>query len=183
MTNKKTKLEKFFTNFTKRFGLEDKIGSDSRSTPSPEDSTRELKELKEEKETDLTPFQKYLEFEKQNQENQKQFGNEDSESVRLKLNRPYAVEEYVVLLKDFPDEDLYRGYVCLILEISYDYSYPFEDNAAHDYQVVFRSYFDEKDPEKLLSSKPEILATISGRDLLRLETQDLRYRTSFQTMY
>jgi len=35
MTNKKTKLEKFFTNFTKRFGLEDKIGSDSRSTPSP----------------------------------------------------------------------------------------------------------------------------------------------------
>jgi hypothetical protein len=187
MTNKKNKIEDFFTNIPKIFGLGEKIGLDSRSTPSPQDSTKStpspqdsIPELKEEEKTDLTPYEKYVEFEKQTKENQKQFVNQDCETVILKLNRPYAIDEYVVLLKDYPSEDLYRGYVCIIVDILYDYSYPFENNVEHDYQVVFRSNFDKKD---LSFSATEILVTIPGRDLLRIETQDLRYRSSFTKMF
>lgn len=177
MTNKKTKLFDFFTKLKKGILLEDKIGSDSRSTPSPEDSTRELKE---EDKTDLTTYERYIEFQKQNKENYKEFVNQDIDSTMLKLNRPYATNDSVVLLNDYPDEDLYRGYVCIILDILYDYSYPFENNAAHDYEVFFKSTFDKKD---LLSSEPGITVTIPGRDLLRIETQDLRYRSSFPKMF
>ena len=128
----------------------------------------------------MTPYEKYVEFEKQNKENQKQFVNQDDDSVLLKLNRPYAVDEYVILLKDYPSEDLYRGYVCLILDILYYYSSPLEDNAAHDYEVVFRSNSDKK----IFSlSTTEILVTIPGCDLLRIESQDLRYRSSFTGMF
>ena len=35
MTKKKTKISDFFTNLRKRTFLKEKIGSDSRSTPSP----------------------------------------------------------------------------------------------------------------------------------------------------
>ena len=109
----------------------------------------------------------------------------------LKLNRPFAIGESVVLLKDYPDYDLYRGNVCVIIDIYYDWS-SLDDNTAHDYEVEFRSYFDEKDPSIILARKPEtncevisstIVALVSGRDLLRLEMQDLRYRISFPKMF
>lgn len=194
MPNKKTKISDLFTKI--RQGLKEKIGSDSRSTPSPEGSTRELEkkdktELKKEEKINLTPYEKYVEFQKQNKENSKEFIYRDRESIMLKLNRPFAIQEYVVLLKDYPDDDLYRGYVCVIIDIYYDWS-SLEDNTAHDYQVEFFSDFDEKDPSIILARKPEIncevipstiIALISGRDLLRIEMQDLRYRISFPKMF
>ncbi len=186
MTNKKTKLSDLFAKF--RSGLKEKVGPDSRLTPSPEGSTRELK--KKEK-INLTPYEKYVEFQKQNKENYKEFVNRDRESIMLKLNRPFVVRESVVLLKDYPDDHLYRGNVCVIIDIYYDWSL-LEDNTAHDYQVELISDFDEKDPSIILAQKPEIncevkpstiIALISGRDLLRIEMQDLRYRISFPKMF
>ena len=190
MTNKKTKLSDLFTKL--RNGLKEKIGPDFRLTPSPEGSPEgSTRELKKEEKINLTPYEKYVEFEKQNKENYKEFVNRDEESIILKLNRPFARQEYVVLLKDYPDDNLYRGYVCVIIDIYYDWSL-LEDNTAHDYQVEFISDFDEKDPSIILARKPEtncevisstITALVSGRDLLRIEMQDLRYRISFPKMF
>lgn len=97
-----------------------------------------------------------------------------------------------MLLKDHPNYNLYRRYVCVILDVYYDWS-SLKDQTAHDYQVEFALDFDEKDPSRVSADKQKnkaniyyeliltkIVAEIAGPDLFRIETQNLRYRISFK---
>jgi len=149
---------------------------------------------KEKKKTDKSssPYQKFIKFKNQTDEDLIKFDNQDIYSVRLKLNRRLAVNDSVVLLKDHPNYNLHRRYVCVILDVYYDWS-SWKDQTAHDYQVEFALDFDEKDPSRVSADKQKneaniyydpiltkIVAEIAGPDLLRIEIQNLRYRISFK---
>lgn len=103
------------------------------------------------------------------------------DSVRIKLDRPMQVSDYVVLLKDFADFNLYKGYLCQITEVV-QYS---KDPNQCQYHVIFDSDFADDDPSLKSSRKDfEFIQTeehiyLSGKDLIRLEIQDLRFRTYF----
>ena len=103
--------------------------------------------------------------------------------VKIKLERPLLVGDSVVLLKDFPDNMLFKGYVCEVMSV---------ENLSIDpsqslYQVVFHSDFNKNDPS--LNSKgnssdfrfptQSTNIFVSGDNIIRLEFQDLQYKTYF----
>jgi len=106
------------------------------------------------------------------------------EHVLKKLNRPFQIDDEVVLLKNIPESNLYKGYLCIIDDVEITSDNP-EDSRYH---IHFESEFDSDDRSRQsierfkdfdFSSSYED-TFVSGNEILRLETQDLRYRTSFE---
>lgn len=91
----------------------------------------------------------------------------------------------IVLLKDFPDADLYKGYVCTIIDV-FGGKEGVEE-ADTSYEIEFYSTFEDTDNS--LKSKKRNLAFefpttsyttfVKGRDFIRLVNQDLIYTTCF----
>lgn len=106
-------------------------------------------------------------------------------SVNSKLNRVVTVGDPVVLIKDFPHADLYKGYVCTII-------YVFGgkkgvEGADTSYEIEFYSTFEDND-NSLKSQKRNLsfefpitsyTTFVKGRDFIRLVNQDLIYTTCF----
>ena len=91
-------------------------------------------------------------------------------NVNKKLNRLIQQFDLVVILKDFPNENIYRGYLCEVSEVQNRDTNP--DDSV--YQVIFEGNF----ANSLDLSKPNRSAEsafVCGRDFVRLETEDLRY--------
>ena len=103
--------------------------------------------------------------------------------VSKKLNRPIQIGDNVILLKNYPDLNLYKGYLCVVVEISGSSKSPDEPL----YLISFESDFSEND--RSLNSKtlfkdfifPSTFSEVfvEKKDIVRLETQDLRYQTYF----
>ena len=91
-------------------------------------------------------------------------------NVNKKLNRLIQQFDLVVILKDFPNENIYRGYLCEISEVQNRHTNP--DDSV--YQVIFEgtiaNSLDLSNPNRSAES-----AFVCGRDFVRLETEDLRY--------
>ena len=102
------------------------------------------------------------------------------ESIKCKMERGLSVGDCVMLIHDYPDDLLFKGYVCMIIFAVGTLTEPF-------YEIEFVSSFDENDRSR--QSKKEnpglefpqsnYISTVSGEHIVRLETQDLFYRTSF----
>jgi len=94
-----------------------------------------------------------------------------------------AVNDMVVLLKDFPNDSMYSGYLCTIIAV---FSKGDLDKEIY-YEIEFESEFLDNDlsqKSKERNSDFEFPIThyttyVSGKDIVRLETQDLYYRTFF----
>jgi len=106
-------------------------------------------------------------------------------SVSSKLNRVLKVGDPVVLLKDFPDVDLYKGYLCTIIAVFGGGEGG--ENADIFYEVEFFSTFENND-NSLKSQKRNLAfefpstsytTFVKGGDLIRLVNQDLIYTTCF----
>ncbi len=115
------------------------------------------------------------------------------EAQKEKLIRPFAIGNYVFVLKNFPKYNIYKGYLCNILEI-YDGSLVYDSiglkkiyHNINFYMIIFNSEFSDRDLSLISqNSNPnfkfcstEYTMKILGRDLLRVEDQDLIHRTSF----
>lgn len=98
-------------------------------------------------------------------------------SVNTKLNRPFDTNDPVVVIRDFPSENLYKGYLCQIISV-----------VGEDlYEIEFFSTFQEND-DSLKSQKrhPDFefpyssyTTFLSSRYFVRLVNQDLYYQTCF----
>ena len=105
------------------------------------------------------------------------------DSVQKKLERPININDSVVLIKDFPNDFMFRGYFCRVLTV-YNNSSNISENKYH---IIFDSEFDDDDPSRkseALNPNFEFPTTcydtiVSGDDIVRLETQDLCLRTYF----
>ena len=101
----------------------------------------------------------------------------------MKINKPLRLSETVVLLTNFPDQFLFKGYFCEISEIVHHSANPSECV----YQIVFNSEFDADDQSReSQKTHPNfefpstyIFWFVSGDDIARLHDQDLRYKTFF----
>ena len=102
------------------------------------------------------------------------------ESIKCKMERGLSVGDCVMLIHDYPDDLLFKGYVCMIIFAVGTRTEPF-------YEIEFVSSFDEDDRSRqskkenpgLKFPQSNYIATVPGEHLVRLETQDLFYRTSF----
>jgi len=108
---------------------------------------------------------------------------EDKESLEIKINRPLYICDKVVLLTNFPDQFLFKGYFCEIAEVLHHSTNPSECQ----YQIVFESEFDNNDKSRESGRNypnfefpsTGISHVVSGDDIARLHDQDLRYKTYF----
>jgi len=105
------------------------------------------------------------------------------QSVDRKLNRVFAVGDQVVLLKNMPEEQLYKGSLCTIIAI-------FGGEESSDeffYEIEFDSGFKDNDLSRRSQKRyPDFefpssfyVTIVSGKDLVRLINQDLHYKTWF----
>ena len=86
----------------------------------------------------------------------------------------------IVLTKDYSKDLVFKGYLCTINSEVGTVSQPF-------YEVEFDSCFDandlfrgsKKDNLGYEFSESNYVVIVSGDDIIRIETQDLFYRTSF----
>ena len=109
------------------------------------------------------------------------------DSIRKKLNRPFGIGEKVVLLKDFPNNNLYKGYLCTVTEVFYKRKENKPDEFEYSCEVEFYSTFPDDDPSRNLQPLnnnnifPITSETIilSSNDFTRLENQDLEYKIYF----
>lgn len=109
-------------------------------------------------------------------------------SVESKLNRILKVGDRVVLLKDFPDVNIYKGSLCTIIAVfggQEDDSYGGDDQIY--YEIEFFSTFSDEDYSKKSQKRnidfefPSSSYTtfVKGQDFICLVTQDLHYKTCF----
>ena len=90
------------------------------------------------------------------------------------------------MLKDLPDQKLYKGYFCVITMIV-GYKMDCENNPIFFYDVEFNSHLKKNDPSRQsLKRYPDfdfptetVPGTVSDEDIIRVEFQDLEYRTYF----
>lgn len=87
------------------------------------------------------------------------------------------------MLKDIPEENLYRGYLCTVSDVYYDFKNEENDSC----EIQFYSTFDDDDLSRISQKKNKdfvfpttgAMTIISKKYLVRVETQDLEYRTFF----
>lgn len=109
--------------------------------------------------------------------------SQGEDSIKSKLNRIMTVNDMVVLLKDFPDDLMYTGYLCTIIDVLGQR----ESDGEMYYEIEFESGFKDSDlsrKSKERNSDFEFPVThyttyVSRKDIVRLETQDLYYNTFF----
>jgi len=105
------------------------------------------------------------------------------ESVDRKLNRVFYIGDQVVLLKNMPDEQIYKGSLCTIIAA-------FGSGESSDetsYEIQFDSNFRDDDLSRRSLKRHSnfefpssvYVAVVSGKDIVRLVEQDLRYKTWF----
>lgn len=90
----------------------------------------------------------------------------------------------VMLTKDYPDQLLFKGYVCMVI---FEAGTSSGSDAKFFYEIKFESRFEDNDRSResgkqdlgLKFPQSNYFAVVSGHDLIRLEMQDLFYRTSF----
>ena len=108
---------------------------------------------------------------------------DDPNTLKIKLSRLIHVGDVVVLMEDFPEEFMFKGYVCTVAEVL-NHS---RNISECEYQIVFESVFRENDKSRdSIQSHPnfEFPSTdfslfVRGDQITRLHHQDLRYRTFF----
>ncbi len=95
--------------------------------------------------------------------------------IERKLNRPYQIGEKFVILTNFPRYNVFKGNICTLSEIYFDWK-KYTQNDGHSYivQVLFIS----SDSEMLDNSDSEMLddtvmLCVEYDDLLRLEYENL----------
>ena len=106
-----------------------------------------------------------------------------TEHVSKKLDRPIQVDDNVILLKNCPDFHLYQGSLCVVVEITGSSTIPDEQL----YLISFESDFSKNDKSRkskelfndfmFPSTTSEV--HVKRNDIVRLETQDLRFQTYF----
>ena len=109
------------------------------------------------------------------------------DSIRKKLNRPFGIGEQVVLLKDYPENNVYRGYVCSIIDVYYKGKDENSNQIPDSCELEFFSVFPDEDKPKgleRLEKNCEYPTTcqaiiMSSKDFARVEEQDLQYKTFF----
>jgi len=87
--------------------------------------------------------------------------------IERKLNRPYRIGDKFVLLKNFPEDKVFRGNICTISQIYFDWS-KYTENEGHSYLVEVQ--FSSSDFETF---DDIVLLYVEYDDLLRLEYQNL----------
>jgi len=110
-------------------------------------------------------------------------------SVRSKLDRVLKIGDMVVLLKDFPEVDMYKGYLCTIIGIFGGGVGEGREgaNTFYKYEVEFFSTFEKNDNSRKSQKRnldfdfPSTSYTtfVKGGDLIRLVNKDLIYTTCF----
>lgn len=101
-----------------------------------------------------------------------------------KLNRVFAIGDQVVLLKNMPDEQIYKGSLCTIIA-AFGSAESSDDKSF--YEIQFDSNFRDDDLSRRSQKRyrdfefPSTLyvAIVSGKDIIRLVDQNLRYKTWF----
>ena len=91
--------------------------------------------------------------------------------------------DQVALLKDFPDTDLYKGYLCTIIAVLGGGE---KDDDIY-YEIEFFSSFEDNDysiksiKRNLDFEFPSTSYTtfVKGKDFIRVVNQDLYYQTCF----
>ena len=106
-----------------------------------------------------------------------------AEHVSKKLDRPIQIGDNVILLKNYSGFHLYKGYLCVVVEILGSSTIPDEQL----YLIYFESDFSENDRSRksrgrfndfiFPSTSSEV--HVKKNDIVRLETQDLRFQTYF----
>lgn len=104
-------------------------------------------------------------------------------SINKKLNKMLNTGDEVILLKDFPEEKMYKGYLCTIIsvlnaEVSPEKSF---------YEIQFDSSFEDNDLSRKSQKRHRdfeypsstYVTIVSGEDIVRLINQDLLYKTWF----
>lgn len=108
---------------------------------------------------------------------------EDETTLQIKVNRLLYVHDEVVLMKNFPEKFLFKGYLCEVCDILHHSDNPSECQ----YEIIFDSEFDDNDKSReSQKSNPNfefpstgISHIVNGDDIARLHDQDLRYKTFF----
>jgi len=108
-------------------------------------------------------------------------------SINRKLNRVFNIGDEVVLLKDIPHEHMYKGYLCTILSVLCEDSSPEESY----YEILFNSAFKDNDLRRRSQKRhgdfeypmSVYVTQVSGKDIVRLITQDLLYKTWFEKFF
>ena len=101
---------------------------------------------------------------------------QNERSVEIKLHRQFKVGDPVVLVEDFLEELMFRGYCCNIIGIS-----------GNTYEIAFEASFSDNSPSpKSQQQNPNFefpdthyVATVPRDAFVRVEFQDLYYRTHF----
>lgn len=109
--------------------------------------------------------------------------SQGKDSIKIKVERQLSLGDYVVLTKDLPELLLYKGYLCRIIGIFSESEIP----GQNCYEIEFDSYFGNDDYSRKSETRNvgfEFPSTcyvtiVLGKDLLRVESQDLYYRTYF----
>jgi len=104
-------------------------------------------------------------------------------SINKKLNKMLNTGDEFILLKDFPEENMYKGYLCNIIsvlnaDVSPEKSF---------YEIQFDSCFEDNDLSRKSQKRHRdfeypssvYVTIVSGEDIVRLIKQDLLYKTWF----
>jgi hypothetical protein len=101
------------------------------------------------------------------------YSSETASNLRLdleierKLNRPYKIGDKFVILTNFPRDNVFKGNICTLSQIYFDWS-KYIENDGHSYLVEVQ--FSSSDFEML---EDTVLLYVEYADLLRLEYQNL----------
>ncbi len=107
------------------------------------------------------------------------------ESVNRKLNRIFHIGDQVVLLRDIPEDRVYKGCLCTIISVFGEGEDESPDNTF--YEIQFDSYFKDNDLSRKSQKRHRdfefpsstYVTIVSGKDIVRLINQDLLYKTWF----
>jgi len=105
------------------------------------------------------------------------------QSVDRKLNRVFTIGDQVVLLKNMPEERIYKGCLCTIIAV-----FGGEESSDESfYEIQFDSNFKENDLSRRSQKRHSnfefpsstYVTIVSSKDIVRLINQDLHYKTWF----
>lgn len=105
------------------------------------------------------------------------FNQQGESSIKKKLERIFSVGDLVVFNSDTPREGFYKGYLCCIIGV----------HGKDHFEIEFFSEFSKNDnSRKSIEKFPSFefpisnyVTVVNKEEIIRLEKQDLYYKTYF----